>query len=110
MQEPKCNDPETIKLFKEQWLTFGNTYDNCARNCWAFSGCTNRCLVEKTKISSQCASCFVDLVGCITYNCLLLCNTKPYSEECSKCKEKANCYTNLERCTGLCMDQIPIER
>lgn len=60
---------------------------------------TNKCIVEKTKLSSPCAQCWVPELDCILNACIAKC-VNPNSESCSQCVN-AKCLPQVAECAGL---------
>ena len=60
---------------------------------------TNKCIVEKTKLSSPCAQCWVPELDCILNTCIAKC-VNPDSQICSQCVS-AQCLPNVAECAGL---------
>lgn len=69
----------------------GSTDENCARDC----------MLEDLEMSSECATCYADIVKCTAENCLGQCLNAPASEECAQCQVDQGCRGAFNECSGL---------
>jgi hypothetical protein len=74
---------------KEQCL--GSEDEDCARDC----------ILDALEMSSECATCYADLVNCTIDNCVVACIGDPDSDGCHECQATAGCRPTFDECSGL---------
>jgi len=77
----------------------------CDRDCNASASCETTCVSQDGGVSTACASCFVDLVDCVTTECGANWCPGETANGCMNC-ELAHCSGAFMRCTGL--DYMPV--
>ncbi|RYZ08210.1 MAG: hypothetical protein EOO73_09105 [Myxococcales bacterium] len=63
--------------------------------------CARECILEKLDMTSDCAACYADFVGCTIQNCVAACIGDPDSDECHECQETEGCRPTFDACSGL---------
>jgi hypothetical protein len=63
--------------------------------------CSANCVASETGLSTECATCYSDLVGCTMQNCLADCAADPAAAACTDCQMTSGCRTTFDECSGL---------
>ena len=69
----------------------GSSDENCARDC----------ILAGLDMSSDCATCYADLLNCTIANCLGACLANAASDGCQECLATSGCRPNFDSCSGL---------
>jgi hypothetical protein len=69
--------------------------------------CAKTCVVDDTKLSSDCAECYVGIVGCSRDHCLAACLADPDSKACFDCQVENGCRATFDECSGLPPVEMP---
>jgi hypothetical protein len=63
--------------------------------------CARDCMLAQIDMTSDCASCYAEIVKCTIKNCLAACIDDPDSQGCQECQVTAGCFPDFEACSGL---------
>jgi hypothetical protein len=63
--------------------------------------CAVTCIVGDTGMSVACSTCYAQLVGCASDNCVAQCANDPTAAECNQCQIDAGCRSDFDACSGL---------
>ena len=94
----QCNQ-EDKEIWDSKNKEVKNALDSCGMDCWGAAKCTEKCMMEKTELSTKCADCFGSFAGCGKSNCLWKCIFGK-TEGCIKCV-KEYCVDGFVKCSGL---------
>jgi len=75
----------------------------CGKGCLGDSDkeCAVKCIVEKTSMTGDCATCYAQAVACATQKCLVECVNDPEADECKQCQVDKGCRAAFNECSGL---------
>ena len=95
-----CDNPADRGRLRAIESEIPDAMGTCAFECIVTGGtCAAECSERELEISSECATCFGDMIACTTASCALNCLT-PDSPQCLECQEE-NCFPGFETCAGL---------
>ena len=69
--------------------------------------CAETCVVDRTSLSNDCATCYVAIVTCSREHCLAPCLADPDSKACFDCQVTNNCRSAFDDCSGLPPVEMP---
>lgn len=82
--------------------TARTTAQACGKGCLGKDdSCAVDCILEKLDMTSECATCYADIVACTVMNCLTPCLADPEGEECATCQVDEGCRGTFNECSGL---------
>ncbi len=75
----------------------------CGQDCLGNKDktCTVGCIVMKTSMTPECATCYAQAVGCATQKCLAQCIENPEADKCKICQVEQGCRDAFNTCSGL---------
>lgn len=86
--------------FNLNWRTCGKSTNGSARG-------TTECLKNRyPSLSTECAQCFGNYVGCARSHCWTQCWRNPDGAPCAECSV-THCKANLISCTGIPDEELP---
>jgi hypothetical protein len=83
-----------------QGATFQATVSDCATKNWGADPATKKCIVDATKLSDACATCFGATIKCAAQKCMAQCIADQNSQGCKDCRAQ-NCDPAFVTCSGL---------
>jgi hypothetical protein len=83
--------------------TARTTAQACGKGCLGSKEetCATDCILEKLDMTSECATCYADIVACTVMHCLTPCLADPEGEECATCQVDEGCRGTFNECSGL---------
>jgi hypothetical protein len=85
--------------------TFHGDLKSCASSCFGASACSAKCIADKVGLTTGCAACFGNDVGCTAVNCAFVC-LSPDSPACVACSIQY-CEPALLACAGVAKSALP---
>lgn len=108
--EPDTTEPDTSEdgacTNREDLATLAASRDledaigTCARSCIrGGEACATPCIEEETGLSTECSTCFGQIIECTINNCALQC-ISPSNPACTRCQAD-NCQPAFVECSGV---------
>jgi hypothetical protein len=93
-----CTNAEDLTIVCDPG--FMDEVEMCAVEAFPHAVVTPLCLIDRTAVSAQCASCYGATVHCIFVNCFEACASGAGSQGCEDCQTDFGCDIVLDECTG----------
>ena len=94
----RCLAESDLAIMEElEFEDFEGKLANCAFGCFMVKECMTDCIAQTLYFTCPCASCFADMMVCISVLCFDPCP----GEGCHACMAENGCYDEFDECSGV---------
>ncbi len=94
----RCLAESDLAIMEElEFEDFEGKLAKCAFGCFMVKECTTNCVAQVLYFTCPCATCFADMMVCISVLCFDPCP----GEGCHACMAENGCYDEFDECSGV---------